>query len=690
MNKKYIFLGTEIEALRASISGNKKNRFRRLEEQCKLYKEQHLTEEHPKGSSTFMAMGATNLSLMFLLTGQDYYLKESKRWLLTGIKYPHWGHAHLVDVDLSASWLLFGYSLSYDWIKDSLTEDEEVVVREKLYLQGKRMYDYAVKTRGEGWSTHFWQNHNWINYTGLAATAYALEDFYPEVKEWREYSAENFKEVYQYMPEDGSDYEGTVYWRYGVPWLYIYAHLIKSEEKKDLFAENKFLKETFFYRLYSSTGSLDKIMNFGDCHDRRSSHSAAVYYKIADEYENGYAQTLGDIVIDKFLFREQYESGIKPGILSEAWLEYIWYNPSVKKKELKELPLVRHWEDLGLVVIKNSWENDSINFSFKCGHPGGKKQWKKSWEIDRERGWKTRGLSHQHPDNNSFIFHGFGSYLTIDDGYNRTVKASDHSIVVVDNQGYIGDGKNDVWTENKQHEVGEIEEFFNQENITYISGETAKTYKRELNLSENRREIIHTGRTHFYVMDTLKSEDNHRYSWLLHSDNHSFEKNEKLVMENGSGTLDIANILPRKKDISRYETYVKAVMTTQEPDKFRETNMKTLSISNSQDSKECKFLNVLNARESFAGDNFSIQSYEKENQFIAEVKNGNNVEKLVLRCESSRDSVIKYREYETDAEAVLEFETDEKIKLFFIKAGFVKKYGQSLYSGERKNLIVKI
>ena len=88
------------------------------------------------------------------------------------------------------------------------------------------------------------------------------------------------------MPEDGSDYEGVVYWRYGASWLFIAAHLFKTQGEKDYYRTNEFLKNTFYYRLYQSTAELDEIINFGDCHDRRSGHSAAVYYKVASEYDN--------------------------------------------------------------------------------------------------------------------------------------------------------------------------------------------------------------------------------------------------------------------------------------------------------------------------------------------------------------------------------------------------------------------
>ncbi len=73
-----------------------------------------------------MGMAAANLSLAFLLTKQRHYLEEAKRWIFTVVGYNQWGYRFLVDVDLSASWLLFGLGLSYDWIKDYLTESKLV------------------------------------------------------------------------------------------------------------------------------------------------------------------------------------------------------------------------------------------------------------------------------------------------------------------------------------------------------------------------------------------------------------------------------------------------------------------------------------------------------------------------------------------------------------------------------------
>lgn len=685
--RNYIFIGDKLNTLKNDVKNEKKFLFKRLHEQCLLYKNQKLTEEHPNGSSTFMSMGALNFSLAFMITKQKHYLEEAKRWIMTGVKYPHWGHAHLVDVDLSASWLLFGYSLCYDWLKDELSEEDRDMLKNKLILQGTRMYDFALKTVGEGWSTNYWQNHNWINFTGLAAVGYALKGEVSEAGSWIEYSKENFLKVFSFMPEDGSDYEGVAYWRYGVLWLYIYADLLKEREKIDYFKECDFLKNTFFYRLYQSTPNLEEIINFGDCHDRRSGHSPAIYFKVASEYINSYAQNLGKLVIEKFLYREQYESGIKPGILSEAWLELLWFNPNIGIRNFDELPLIKYWEDLGLVVIKDSWKEDGTIFSFKCGAPGGKKQWSKSWELDIAYNWKTRGLSHQHPDNNSFIIYGNGAFLSIDDGYNRDVKASEHNVVVVDDIGYTSENQNNIWKETKFEDIGEIKSFFHENSYVYILGESSKSYEKHLKFKEFKRHIINTKEKHFYIIDELSSDIPHIYSWLHHSDTKGEIRGNKVEILNGEAEIDIYSLVPENNGKSIYNTYIKAIMTTQEPDKYRELNMSTLKISNVVPEKELKFINILNVNSTF--EKSSLE------EIVSEETEGFN--RIFIRKKEfeeifyfNKNKSIIEENFSTDAKTLVIKKVKNNFDILAVDCTYLDYRSNHLYRGEKKIITRKV
>jgi Domain of unknown function (DUF4962)/Heparinase II/III-like protein len=591
--KAYLFIEQNILNLRKEIRQEKKHLFKQLHEQCSRYKSEVLPVEHPPKSTTYMGMAVANLSLAYLLTKQDHYLVEAKRWINAVINYPHWGNAHLVDVDLSAAWLLFGLSCSYDWIKEDLSKDEQEAIKNKLVLQANRMYQFKKKTEGKGWSTNYWQNHNWINLTGLAACGYALKNDVKDAQVWIDDAKVNFEKVYSVLPDDGSDYEGVVYWRYGAMWLFVYAHLLKTAEGLDVFKTSSFLKNTFYYRLYQAAPNLEEIINYGDCHDRRSGHSAAVYYKVASEYQNGHAQTLGNRVISDFLYREQYESQVKPGILPEAMFTLLWYNPSIEEKTFEDLPLSKYFEDLGLCVIRSSWNEDAIHFSFKSGHPGGKKQWKHGWELKKELGYESLSLSHQHPDSNHFILNAYGSFLAIDEGYNRHVKANEHNIITIDGVGYVGDGQNDVFKNITEDSVAEIETYMTGYEMTAFIGETSQMYPRELQLKRNARHVIYTNQGYFIMLDELRSDLPHRYEWHMHADTTPIKLSDTVFdYENGLAKLELMHLFPKVQKIKHLETNVRAVMTTQEPDNYRETKMKTVQISSSLE-KDVNFLNVL-------------------------------------------------------------------------------------------------
>ncbi len=636
MREKYLFIEQDLSQLRKEIQGEKKSTFKRLYELARVYKETNLSPEHPDKSTTYMGVASFNLSLLYILTGQKEYLTEAKRWIFTAVGYPHWGNKHLVDVDLSAAFLLFGLSISYDWLKDDLTDEEKAKLEEKVVLQANRMYKFKKETEGEGWSTAYYQNHNWINMTGLATAGYALGDKHPELKEMIADAKANFDLVYDYMPNDGSDYEGVVYWRYGVIWLYIYAHLAKVEGKQDIFKTNDFLRETFFYRLYQAVPNLEEIVNYGDCHDKKSGHSLAMYRKIAAEYGNGYAQELADIVSDNFVYREQYESKVKPGVLPETGLELLWYDASVKGKSFEELPTTKYFEDLGLVVLRDSWARDSFHASFKCGLPGGTKQFHKGFEINETKKkadgspYKVFGLSHQHPDNTAYVLHAYDTYLAIDEGYNRTVKACEHNVITVDGLGYHDEGQNNVWHKLQKTHTAETRNFTQEGEITYFVGSTPNMYRDELKLTQYDRHVFYTGRDYLFTIDELGSDLEHEYKYHLHTETlPTDDGNFSFTYENGPGQMKFVMNSTEELAFEHSYTYVKAIMTTQEPDVFREVNMNTLNVTNKAKSKTANFVTLMKTDSFFAPEDCTITRISENGTVGVEIK-GKDYHDIVL------------------------------------------------------------
>ncbi len=591
--KDYIFIDQDINKLRNDIKGSKRFLFTRLDDQCRRYEGVNLPSTHPQCSTTYMGMAIANLSLAYVLTKQNHYKDEAIRWIKAVISYPHWGNAHLVDVDLSASWILFGLSIGYDWLKDDIDEALRTDIVVKLVLQGKRMYDFKIETEGSGWSTNYWQNHNWINLNGLATAGYALRSDYANANAWTECAKENFDIVYDVMAKDGSDYEGVVYWRYGAMWLFVYGHLLKERENINYFESSDFMKNTFYYKLYQAAPNLEEQINFGDAHDRKSGHSTCIYYKVASEYNNGHAQKLANLVSNKFLYREAYESGVKPGILPEIFFDLLFYNDEVEEKPFDTLPLNKYFEDLGLLVIRDSWDLDSLHFSFKCGSPGGKLQWEKLWELKETKNYNCFGLSHHHPDNNSFILHGNGKFLAIDDGYNRSVKASDHNVCLVDGMGFEDENQNNVYKNYTKDMIGVIEDVEINDNYVWIVGETARTYNKDATLKRFARHVLYTHHGYFVLLDELASDRKREFTFLYHGDAFPTIEKDYLKYELGLSCMRLYDLTSTATSMTFKENKVRAVMTTQEPDNYRETKMKTVHQQNIELSNEMSFMHLI-------------------------------------------------------------------------------------------------
>ena len=666
----YLLINDQLDLFKASLKTTRKEHFTRLIEQCRMYEGEILSKAPPPTSITYMGMAAANLSLAYLLTEQDHYLEEAKRWIFTAVDYDVWGYGFLVDVDLSASWLLFGLGLSYDWLKDHLTPEERSKFLNKLILQGNKIFNYGEANKGNCWSTDFWQNHNWINYSGLLTTAYAIRGEHSGAEHWISVIKNNFEKVFDYLPEDGSNYEGTVYWRYAMNSFLTAADLIRKDGGPNYF-ETDFLKNTFYYRLYQSAPNWEENINFGDTHDRRSSHSICSYYKFASEHDNGYAQWLGELVRTKFLFREAYQSKVFPGILPEAFLELIWYNPAIVPQSPDNLPLTKYFPDLGLVVMRSGWETDATHLSFKSSPPGGHKQWKLSWELNKKNGWRTRSLTHYHVDFNHFILLHKGAPLVIDEGYNRTSRAEIHNLITVDGTGCVGEkiweegdlsdpvlfdlnckGIHNVWRDVPESAIAEIEAFSNEDGYIYAIGESSRMYYPEMKLTRNARHIINSQCGYFILLDELESKLEHTYTWRIHSEKYASKRNEdQFEIFNGKGALNIFTLFPEARHTSIDETMVEEMMTPQRPDDLRRIRLKTLKIENSVKSKNTYFLNVLQPKDGLKGDgqnDISVKRIKGEHCIGVEITSKDNTEIFLF----SNENKIAYGDIQSQSKWV--------------------------------------
>jgi len=476
--------------------------------------------------------------------------------------------------------------------------------------------------------------------------------------EYREMAKENFSRVFSYLAEDGSNYEGVTYWRYGGMWLFVYAHLLKVEEGLDYFKTSDYLKNTFYYRLYQATGDLKQQLNFGDCHDRYSSHTACVYYKTAAEYGDGVAQRLGNLASDDFLMEEAKNSKVKPGILPEAVFEYLWYDPEVEEKEFDGLPLSRYFEDLGLLTIRDSWSWDAKVLTIKCGCPGGRKQWEKGWEIYETEGIRCLSLSHHHPDNLSYIFVKGNQYLTCEDGYNRNIMPDNHNVLLVDGTYTDVSDVNDVYMSSVRARKdqdpgfdprsykGEVTFFKQDGGLTLYRGENHGIYPAEFGMQEVSRFLLTDGLEFWVFADIFRSEKEHTCQIVSNTDMEACGEKGRFVYDLGGRPVFYTVFSDKEIRHKTYVQQVESVMTTQEPDKVCRTSIQTLMTESCDKVKEQIFYECFSfdeeTRVGFDHGTLTVKHGSKTYEIKAGPRNGTQQTPMEVRILGENGKEVTY------------------------------------------------
>lgn len=583
----------------------------RLLQQAKSYESYLPPAEHPRDSITYIGMAVANMALAYLLTEEKSYLDSMRKWLKVGIEYPSWGLARKPNHDLDAAWLLFGFGLAYAWVGEALPEDERVALRDKLIWQCIQIYNYALATETHYWGSAYWQNHNWICYGGLATTAAALLDDYADAQVWLDRAVENFKIVLPLWPEDGSDYEGVVYWRYGFPWLLIPAHLLQEECGVDLH-QSEFLRQSFHHRLHLGGPNLVDTANFGDCHDRRSAHSRMVLYRLASLYNIGEAQWLAEHFEQTGEWeREGREGLVKPGLLPEAWLDFVWFDPSVEMKPLEgmESPNVGTtavFPDMGLLTTRSSWQADATYLAFKCGTPNGARGWHLGQAIDRKNDWDVIKASHEHPDENSFILMRGDDYLTVDPGYSRNKLTRNHNTLLVDGKGQYNEGGYNAFDGLDQAWGGRLQEWFTASGLTYVQGEAAGAYAAELGLTQYSRQMLMLDADTIVVCDDIRLTTARKLEWLLQTDHAAQQVGDRAwriiacpepVEGAETHALRVDALEPQAIAADQWEQEISANPTSAKPDWIITRHQHTLVLSPEQPTTQARYFVILSFAE---------------------------------------------------------------------------------------------
>lgn len=316
-------------------------------------------------------------------------------------------------------------------------------------------------------------------YGGLGLAALALRD-HADASSWAERALDLVTRSLDFQIEktNGGYAEGPFYSRYSADVYLPYFVALKRVEGNDLFASVKAMHEWSF-NLRMPNG---RRPNIDDGH--------------VDDFYGHYLASIADNGGEHRWDWESNSSGLYVRQFSEMDAIALFDDRVEAVMPTREASVFM--PGAGDAVFRSDWSEQATYMLLRG-------------ENDVAR---TKGLSHEHPDETSFIVYAAGEMLALDAGYinftnhGKVNKGSNHNVVLVDGAGpplftlageSIGGG-NDAFIED-----------------TFISGngDYAEVRAEYQNVAMRRR-VFFVGKEYFLVSDQMGAKEEHEYEWRLH------------------------------------------------------------------------------------------------------------------------------------------------------------------------------
>lgn len=448
-------------------------------------------------------------ALAWLLAGQEKHFDASRNWMVRYSEGKIWGEGWNENVDLFAAWYLYHISMAYDIMRDKMTAEDRLLVRDSLAAHAKAIYDHILKDwPGE---VRYDQNHTYIPVSGMVTAALAVMDEVPEAKDWIKLGYVMMNRSRYALGTDGYYYEGYGYWSYAMHWHIRYADLM-SRATTAAMHDLPILKNEWRFALHSTLPGFPWAYDMADqgyWKDGQRGGSPSVsqhthLWGLASKLKSGQTQLAGD-----FLDRRDPE-------LDYPAASFLWFDPSVKAADLAGVEPWSLFDDLGVVMWRSGWDDSATCAMFRIGPPQGhaataKLKVLKDWIMNS---------GHVHPDIGAFWFYAKGEYLAGDTGYTAEKYTRDHNTLLVSGKGQGKDGSywNDRGLPYEKFDRARMEKTYLSKDYAFASGEFSSVYPEDLGLKGLRRTMLVTPR-YMLVIDNLESEKPQTLTWFCHTDN---------------------------------------------------------------------------------------------------------------------------------------------------------------------------
>jgi hypothetical protein len=543
VHPRYLLNARRISDLKRKVNTTHKQLWQMIKEMAESYKGKVPPSDYNKqGPMRTAARGMPYMALAYLISGESEHLTNAQEWVLSVCSYPTWDG----DRSLGAGECLFAVSLCYDWLYHKFTEEQRACIKEKLAYQAEQM-----KRRPQH-HDRWLANHNHVENCGLAAAGFVLYDEEPKAYDWLKQTGLGFRQTFELLGPDGASDEGQQYWAYSTESLLSYAEAARDLMGIDYYRNSDFMKNALYYVIYSNLPDLradDYAMMYGDAQRGYAARNPIyILYRLASEYNNGYAQWTANAMVESGIGKGEYRN----------WCSLIWCDDKVETQPIRELPLFRHFDNIGWITCRSDWGPGAVMVGFRCGPFHGHKL-QPYYDKMTDLGWQFQKLGggHCHPDINSFQIYAYGKWLTIDPGYEKPKKTSSHSTVLVNGIGQLGEagitGRDYDWFDCEavvaEKAKSKIIKTETNPLYDYIVGDAGNIYPASSGLETFLRHLIFIRPDIVVVVDELKAARPAQFEWRLHMENGVVEiARHYYLVSNGEVVMDTHIIYPDDLD----------------------------------------------------------------------------------------------------------------------------------------------
>lgn len=293
-------------------------------------------------------LGRTStLGGLYRLTGDRRYAERCRDEMLAAARFKDWNPSHFLDVAEMTNALAIGY----DWIYDTLTEEERAEIRHAIVEKGLKegLKVYATKN---GWNKRT-NNWNQVCNGGMTVGALAVADTDADVaRQVIEAGRESIQLAMAQFAPDGGCVEGPGYWAYATQFTVYYLAAMRTALGTDFgFMAQPGFSETGTFRM-QSIGPTGRTFNFADAHDGVT--DAPQMFWLARAF-------------DRPAYAAHERELIRRNITSVSPFHLMWYNPAGSDADLKKIVPGALYKRINVAYLRTGWDAGAGFVGFKGG-----------------------------------------------------------------------------------------------------------------------------------------------------------------------------------------------------------------------------------------------------------------------------------------------------------------------------------